>query len=375
MLAQLLDIDYSFFDREFMGEKVENYCWFAGIVLATLLLKKPVSKLLAKLSNRLTEKLSKAGKDHAVSSTINNPIERLIQTVLYYIAINNLSNLLNHFALRHKGKSSDLDIRVSDIVDHVFLFFFIIFLTQCISRVVDFTYKLRMHNAQKEQNRSQQQLLPLVKEMAKLFLWTLAIFWMLGSVFHVNVPALITGLGIGGVAIALAGKTTVENLFAAFTILSDKPFQTGETIRLDTMEGTVERIGFRSTRLRGSDGAAYVIPNQNLVGGNLVNLSFRDTRGIKLTINLSYNLSHGSLTDMLNELRETLKNTPPVKDPIEIRPDTYGEKTFTILVSYHVPNPLPEGIKLSEVQQKINLLIYGIVSKYAGKDNAVIQNN
>jgi MscS family membrane protein len=375
MLTQLLDIDYSFFDREFMGEKVENYCWFVGIILATLLLKKPVSKLLAKLSNRLTEKLSKAGKDHAVSSTINNPIERLIQTVLYYIAINNLTNLLNHFALRHKGKSSDLDIRVSDIVDHVFLFFFIIFLTQCISRVVDFTYKLRMHNAQKEQNRSQQQLLPLVKEMAKLFLWTLAIFWMLGSVFHVNVPALITGLGIGGVAIALAGKTTVENLFAAFTILSDKPFQTGETIRLDTMEGTVERIGFRSTRLRGSDGAAYVIPNQNLVGGNLVNLSFRDTRGIKLTINLSYNLSHGSLTDMLNELRETLKNTPPVKDPIEIRPDTYGEKTFTILVSYHVPNPLPEGIKLSEVQQKINLLIYGIVSKYAGKDNAVIQNN
>jgi len=103
----------------------------------------------------------------------------------------------------------------------------------------------------------------------------------IGQCISCQYSALITGLGIGGVAIALAGKETVENFFASFTILSDKPFQTGDVIKLGETEGTVERIGFRSTRLRNLDGSATVIPNQNLVSQNVTNLSTRDTRGIE----------------------------------------------------------------------------------------------
>ncbi|MBS1689671.1 MAG: mechanosensitive ion channel family protein, partial [Bacteroidetes bacterium] len=190
------------------------------------------------------------------------------------------------------------------------------------------------------------------------------IFWILGSVCHVNIPALITGLGIGGVAIALAAKESVENLFAAFTILTDKPFNTGETIKLGDLEGAVERIGFRSTRMRASDGSAYIVPNQKLVGENLVNLSRRDTRGVKVTVNIKYGIPHDTLDAMITELKTEIKKVVHLIDPLEITIEGFGINGLQLVVNYHLPNPLDTDVKLAAKKQEVSMLIYNIVSKY-----------
>ncbi len=364
MNANFLNIDWAFFDKEFLDEKVYNYIWFAGILLGSILLKKPLARLVARLSSGMTSKLSYIQHRTTIQDVLFRPIEHLLQIVLFYVAIHKLDGLMDHFDLKHFfGKKFHYGI--ADIIDYLLLFLFIILFTQVASRFIDFIYYLRMSNAQNEKNLSRIQLLPLVKEMSKLILWVLSTFWLLGSVFHVNIPALITGLGIGGVAIALAGKATVENIFAALTILSDKPFQTGEYIKLGEIEGTVERIGFRSTRLRNLDGSAHIIPNQNLVSNNLINLSARETRGMKVYVNIKYGITHDQLQTLITTLKTELIKTPPITEPITIVIETFDKETFLLMVNYFIPHPLPADMKLLAVKSQINLKIFELVSNVA----------
>lgn len=364
MSTLFLNIDWNILDRSYGNETLWGYIWFAAIVLLTLVLKKPIAALLTRISGRLTSRYGYNNHREKMRDMLYKPVERLLQTVLYFIAAEQIAGFLDNVNFHRPGLKKNMHFNLGTITDHIFLFLFIVFFTQVVTRVIDFLYYIRMNKAKEDNNLSREQMLPLIKEISKLVTWTLATFWVLGAVFHVNVPALITGLGIGGVAIALAGKETVENFFAAFTILSDKPFITGDTIKLGEVEAVVERIGFRSTRLRNTDGSAFIVPNQNLVGQNLVNLSNRSSRGVKLVANIKYGISHDGLSKMIDDIRTMLANTSPVIEPFNISLDSFDKDTFQVVVSYHLPHPLPEGFQLAVVKHDINLKVFEIIGRY-----------
>lgn len=360
-------------DMNIGGEKLSNIFWCAGIIIATFLLKRPLAHLLSRISAGMVNRMTHKKYGSRFRELIQRPLESLIQTILFYIAINQLGVLLNLFVMhRIKNKHEELAVSIGDVIDHIFLFLTILFTTLLLSKIIDFIYYAQFDKATEEHNKERQQLLPLIKEVAKLVLWTMGLFWVLGTVFHVNIPALITGLGIGGVAIALAAKESVENLFAAFTILSDKPFHTSDVIRLGTLEGTVERIGFRSTRLRSADGSVFIIPNQKLVNENLENLSERTDRRIKLTANIKYGLKHETLDKMVSDLKKMLPSIAPVIAPIEITLDSFGENVFQLAIVYHLPAPLPPGSSLADIKHQVNMQVYDIIYKYTGGNELTV---
>lgn len=359
-----LEIDVAWLQKNYFGETVASYAWFVGIIIATLLFKKKFAVLISRLSSRLSTHFSYAQHKDALSEMLYKPMERVVQIVLYDIAINQLSNLQEHIILYHfKGKKGV--VTLSDAVDHIFLFLFIIFICHFIGRFIDFIFYIRIHIAQEEKNNNQMQLFPLLKEMSKLGTWTLATFWILGSVFNVNIPALITGLGIGGVAIALAGKETVENIFAAFTLLSDKPFQTTDVIKIGETEGLVERIGFRSTRIRNYDGSITIIPNQRLVGQNVINLSARDRHGIKFIAQIKYGITAATLNLITEALKQELPKLSPVQGNIEVNLKSLEKETFQLVVIYSLPHPLPVQQTLLQIKHTVNSKIFEIISRHA----------
>ena len=372
----LLDIDWSFFQQPFGGATVADYCWFAGIILATLLLRRPMSMFLSNISHNIASRISKEKHSEVFRSLLRKPFEWLAMCILFFIAIDQLSIVLDNIVLLHhnKGKANEFDLRLGEVIDHIFLFLIIISGTMVISRFIDFIYHTQSELAKKNNNRERQQLLPLVKEVVKLIVWSISFFWILGSVFHVNIPALITGLGIGGVAIALAAKESVENFFAAFTILSDKPFQVGDTIRIGSLEGMVERIGFRSTLLRNKDGSAYIIPNQKLVSENIENLTDRDAKGIHLDINIKYGVPHAQVTQMIDELKAMIVKTTHVKEPVEVAIENFGENTFRLAILYHLPYPAVGRTSDRKIKQEVNLNAYEIAYRYTGGNMGKIED-
>lgn len=364
----LLDINWGFLHNTILGETVSNYLLAIAIIAGALLLKKPLANLVCRIGYSIASKFSGAQSGAFFREKIQRPVEYLISTALIFVAFQQLHELLEHFVMRRQQlKSNQIAVRFGDVLDHIFLFFIIIYITWTLSRILDYIYHIERDKARRENDKARQQLLPLVKEVIKLFLWATAFLWILGAVFHANIPAIVTSLGIGGVAIALAAKETVENFFAAFTMLSDKPFETGDSIRMGTLEGKVERIGFRSTRLRSADGSAFIVPNKKLVSENIENLSNRNSRRIKFSISIKYGIGDEVLNTLIKNIKQELNATKEVLEPITVAVDTFGESAYTLSISYFLPQPMlsntPEAVK-----QHVNLKVCKLISKTASPE-------
>jgi MscS family membrane protein len=363
MILLFSTIINNFLRQEYFGEKLSNYLLCIGIILVTLVMKKWVAILLTRISGRFDAVFSYMHHKSEIKNMLLRPLEQLLMVIAFSVAFNQLSDLLEQVELYHAKGKNKFVFTLNDLTDHVFLFLLIVFLTIVVNKVTEYMYYFRLEKAHEEKNNAALQLLPLSKELTKLLIWTLSIFWILGSVFHVNIPALVTGLGIGGVAIALAGKETLENFLAAFTLLSDKPFQVGDYIRVNELEGTVERIGFRSTRLRGLNAALIVVPNQKLVSQNLVNLADRKTQGLKLTFNIRYGISHENLKAITVEVEDYLRNNPEMFPDLEVYVFPNEKETLQLIVGFHIIFPLTLT-ELGEKKNEITLHIYNIISKY-----------
>lgn len=369
----LLQINWQEFETRIGGEPISSFAWCMGIIIVTMLLKKPAAVLVSRLSASFANRFTAEENRSLFCNLTQKPLEWLLQAIFFYVAINQLNILLSKFIIERyqskidaltKNRKNIFAISFGDIVDHVFWLVFIGLIILLLSRIVDFIYHVRRKQAFDEDNVEKQQLLPLLKEVVKLTVWIIGLFWVLGVVFHVNIPALITGLGIGGIALALAAKTTLENLIAAFTILSDKPFRMGDTVKLGTLEGKVERIGFRSTRLRNADGSMFIIPNQKLVNENLENLTQRDTRRVRVILNLKYGISSEALQKMIDELKQMIFKITHIKEPIDVSIESFGEVAFQLIISYHLPEPLSEDASLITIKQEVSMRAYDIMNKY-----------
>ncbi|MCJ7764381.1 MAG: mechanosensitive ion channel family protein, partial [Thiovulaceae bacterium] len=133
------------------------------------------------------------------------------------------------------------------------------------------------------------------------------------KMLNVNLTAILSGLGIGGIAVAFAAKDTIANFFGSVSILLTDLFEQGDWIAIDDMEGTVVEIGLRATTIRTFDNALVAIPNSKLADSGIKNWSRRTVgRRIKLTIGVTYECDMEKIKDAIEEMREMLQNHPDI---------------------------------------------------------------
>jgi len=183
-----------------------------------------------------------------------------------------------------------------------------------------------------QEARTRATLSPVMSKTFRIFFFILAGLLILQNSGY-NVAGLLAGLGIGGLAVALAGKETLANLFGSIAVLMDRPFQVGDTIRQGQVEGKVEKIGLRSTRVRTPDGFLVSIPNQNVTTSDVVNLSARPTRRQVFTIGLVYSLSAAQMKQAVEMVREVIAAHPQTAD-VWVHWKTFGDSSLDIQVVY-----------------------------------------
>ena len=351
-----------FLRQPFWGATPGDYIAFVLIIAAALLLKRPLSVLIARASSGLAMRFSGDKHRTLFRSLVRKPLEWLIAVILFFFAFSFIEAPLDSLALLHRNsKDGAAVLRVSDVIEHLAAFAAIIFTTLLLSRILDFIYQTQADEAAQRMERERAQLLPLLKDVLKIVLWTMGFFWLLGVVFHVNIPALITGLGIGGVALALAAKESIENLLASFTILADKPFVVDDTVKLGAMEGKVIRIGFRSTRLRSADGSLFIVPNKKLIDDNLENLSERDVRKMRLIIPLKNTTSPAVLQSLMDAIRGLIEAETHVQGAAMVSVESFTETAVQLLVSYHLPDDLAEE-HIQTTKTAINQKVYNQIA-------------
>lgn len=152
-------------------------------------------------------------------------------------------------------------------------------------------------------------LIPVVRKFVRFAVLLTAALLVL-SMFVPNLGTLVAGLGIGGVAIALAAKDSVENILGSITILFDRPFAIGDWVRIDKTEGIVEEINLRSTRIRTFEDTVITLPNANLIRAAVENFGARRTRRQRLTLKLAGDASSAALLAYQADLLAWLEATP-----------------------------------------------------------------
>jgi MscS family membrane protein len=175
-------------------------------------------------------------------------------------------------------------------------------------------------------------LIPLLRSSAKIFIAAFGVVFLADNL-DINITGLLAGLGIGGIAFALAAQDTVKNFFGSVTVLVDRPFQVGDWIVVGGIEGTVETVGFRSTRIRTFYNSLVTLPNSNLISADVDNYGARRYRRWKTNLGVAYDTPPEKIDVLCEGIRELVRRHPYTrKDYFHVYLNQFGASSLDILL-------------------------------------------
>ncbi len=283
---------------------------FVGIYAGYRILLRLLSRWLSPLAESQPELYK------SIIGLVRNPLRLLQLTVAAAIG-------LHYFTLPEA---------VASIASRLLLVLLTATVAFVLVRLVDvFIAFLRPRDAESE-SRLDDQLLPVLSGALKAFILVILAVLILQNSGY-NISGLLTGLGLGGLAVALALQPTLANVFAAVTIFVDRPFQIGDGVSVAGVSGSIEGIGLRSTRIRTYEGTLVTIPNSAVVNAHIDNLQVRPTRRTTFTIGVTYDTSSEKLKRAVEILRDVMEQHPGTETS-RAHFKSYGESALILDVAH-----------------------------------------
>jgi MscS family membrane protein len=202
-----------------------------------------------------------------------------------------------------------LQPRVLDVLLIAVKFFGVVAAVWTAFRLIDLLSSYLLKKAQKTATKFDDLLIPLVSRTLKIFSVCVG-FVLFAETFDLKIYGLLSGLGLGGLAVALAAKDTLGNIFGSLTVLVDRPFEIGDWIKTGDIEGTVETVGIRSSRVRTFYNSLITVPNTLLTTAVVDNLGRRKYRRIKTMLSLEYHTSPERIEAFCEGVRELIRRHP-----------------------------------------------------------------
>ena len=196
--------------------------------------------------------------------------------------------------------------------------------------------KILEETVKKTESKVDDQLVPLATKSLKFVVVCLGILMMLQGL-GLNVGSLLAGLGIGSAAIALAAKDAITPFFGSATILIDRPFEAGDHVKFSDVEGQVEEVGFRSTRIRSLYNSVITVPNSIMAVEKIDNLGIRPARRCRHVVQLDYKTSPEKVTEFCERVRYAiLQDEKVLRNSVVVKFNGFGEGSLLVLVVFHL---------------------------------------
>jgi MscS family membrane protein len=326
----------TFFSKTFYGNTITDWAVALLIIIGAVIIGKFVYWLFSTSLRKLTSK-TKTKFDDIILDMIEEPIVFAITVAGIW------------FGLKKLVLPDQAELAIANSLQ----FLIVLSITWLIARLLEslFTHLL-VPLADKSKNDLDDQLLPIVRKGVKSAVWILGTIVALNNAGY-EVTAVIAGLGIGGLALAMAAKDTVSNIFGGFTIFTDRPFSLKDRIRVDGFDGTIEEIGIRSTRLRTLSGTLVTIPNATFSGNSVENVTLEPSRKVTLNLGLTYDTTPEDMQKAMDILREIKEAASDVEEKVIIGFNGFGDFAMNILLIYYVT----KGANILNTQTSINLEI------------------
>ncbi len=222
-------------------------------------------------------------------------------------------------------------------------------------RLIDGISAYAASRALKTDSSLDDQLVPFISKSIKLLLIVTGVLVIAQNMGY-SISGLIASLGIGGIAVAMAAKDTIANVFGSVMLLTDRPFMVGDWIKTSTFEGVVEEIGFRSTKIRTFERTLVNVPNSMLANMVIDNIDARSQRQIKMRIGITYATPTSKMKLAIEGIEKILRNHPGVDQEFSlVKFDNFDESALSIFLYYFSKSK--EWTVYLQVRQEVNLQI------------------
>lgn len=313
------------------GNTVEDWGISVIIIIVAFIVAKLVFLFFKKVIGSLTKKTANR-LDDIISDSIESPILFGIMLIGMWIAI-------------HRLVYPDGFVKA---VDSAYKILIILNITWLVARLVGNLLEVYWENKDHVQR-----MMPVVKRTLLVVVWIVGLVMALSNV-GVNIGALLGTLGIGGIAFALAAQDTVKNIFGAFTILTDKPFSIGDTVRIDSFEGTIVDIGVRSTKMRDYDKRIVTFPNYKIADASIINITAEPMRRVVMKIGLTYDTTPEKMKQAMSLLKEIPSKVQYVSpNDLIINFSDFTDSALVITFIYFIEQAGDIGKTTSDVNMEV----------------------
>lgn len=295
-----------FLDTVFLNNPLRSYLYVVLAISLAIIFKRLVSRYAASLLFKLIKRMAKGVDKVSFVNLVVAPLQTFLVILVTVVSVEKLRfpSVLNFTIYK---------VSCRQVIDVVSISILIISFIWLLLRIIDFVAMILHQRASIAADQSDNQLVVFFKDFFKVLIVMFGFLLILKFALHYEIGSLFTGLSIATAAIALATRESLENLIASFIIFFDKPFTTGDQVKVQSITGTVEKIGLRSTRIRTDQKTFVTVPNKQMVDSIMDNLSLRTQRKATIQLELHSGTSRGSVNDLILQIENGIKR----KDKIE----------------------------------------------------------
>ncbi|GAB1450565.1 mechanosensitive ion channel family protein [Draconibacterium sp.] len=314
-------MDYGFWSREYYHNTIASWAIALGIILGAVIIGKILYWLSGKIIKKLTQK-TKSKLDDILVEKLEEPI---VWTLILLIAQNTIKLNLT------------FPDEIFAVINNGFHFAITIVITWMIARTVNaLIVEYAVPLTKKSESDFDDQLLPILQKGLRIIIWSLGVIIALNNAGY-NVTTILAGLGIGGLAFALAAQDTIKNIFGGAMIFIDKPFKLNDRIKIKGFDGFVHEIGIRSTRLRTLEGRIVTMPNAVFSDEAVENVSIEPSRKIILDLGLTYDTSPEQMEEGIKILKEIANDhRDKIEENVLVAFDAYGHFSLGLKYIYYI---------------------------------------
>lgn len=231
----------------------------------------------------------------------------------------------------------------------------VLFFTLFLIRSINFVSLIIEKRTIRPENKEGNQLIFFFRDFLKVLVGIFGFLLILKVGFNQNVGAILTGLSIVGAAFALAAKESLENLIASFIIFFDKPYGTGDLLRVNNVTGTVEQIGLRSTRIRTQEQTLVTVPNKQMVDSMVDNLSNQVKRRVVISLEFAPKMNAQQIENFISFTKSYLNNKKELIVNHNVYLNSLSKTGALLTIDYYtIPFTFAEYI---ELKQEVNLVL------------------
>lgn len=313
-------MDIGFLQQTFFTIPVSRYLLAIGVLLVALALKRVFAHLFAKIAFPFAEKTDTIYDDLFLAA-INKPLELLFIIGGFWVGVQILQLPLE---LVNARKFAYGALKLLLTIDVAWAIYNLV-------NLVEVWISQWVSSAESELD---DHLLPFVRKFLRIAVVIVAALVVIQNLGF-SIAGLIASLGIGGLAVALAAQDTLANVFGSFMIIADRPFHIGDMIKYDNVEGKVEEVGFRSTRIRTFDRSLVSVPNRLVTNTAINNLTRMTERRVRITISLTYDTTPAQLRQAVESIRTVLADHAGLDQTSSlVYFNDFGASSLDILVQY-----------------------------------------